>query len=193
MNITEEENMNLMKALNENTNTQGGFLVPEVWSNRLYELIVAKSTAISLCEQMTMSSDTMYMPKITGASTAYFVSEAATITSSDPTFGQVTLTPKKIAALTTLSSEVMEDSNPSVNNIVMQRLAEDIALKIDSSIYNGTSSSTEFLGLRKTSGVNTVDAAGAELSLDNIATAIGDRSEERRVGKECRSRWSPYH
>src|SRR2546430_6895706 len=23
--------------------------------------------------------------------------------------------------------------------------------------------------------------------------AIGSRSEERRVGKECRSRWSPYH
>src|SRR5256884_6887749 len=23
--------------------------------------------------------------------------------------------------------------------------------------------------------------------------APGDRSEERRVGKECRSRWSPYH
>src|SRR3989441_13127602 len=26
-----------------------------------------------------------------------------------------------------------------------------------------------------------------------IATARGSRSEERRVGKECRSRWSPYH
>ena len=24
-------------------------------------------------------------------------------------------------------------------------------------------------------------------------TRRGDRSEERRVGKECRSRWSPYH
>ena len=22
---------------------------------------------------------------------------------------------------------------------------------------------------------------------------IAERSEERRVGKECRSRWSPYH
>ena len=22
---------------------------------------------------------------------------------------------------------------------------------------------------------------------------LQDRSEERRVGKECRSRWSPYH
>ena len=29
----------------------------------------------------------------------------------------------------------------------------------------------------------------------NYGTAIGlyVRSEERRVGKECRSRWSPYH
>ena len=25
------------------------------------------------------------------------------------------------------------------------------------------------------------------------AASVGDRSEERRVGKECRSRWSPYH
>ena len=24
-------------------------------------------------------------------------------------------------------------------------------------------------------------------------TILIDRSEERRVGKECRSRWSPYH
>ena len=23
--------------------------------------------------------------------------------------------------------------------------------------------------------------------------SVADRSEERRVGKECRSRWSPYH
>ena len=26
-----------------------------------------------------------------------------------------------------------------------------------------------------------------------IVGAIAIRSEERRVGKECRSRWSPYH
>ena len=24
-------------------------------------------------------------------------------------------------------------------------------------------------------------------------SSMDDRSEERRVGKECRSRWSPYH
>src|SRR5258708_20600231 len=28
---------------------------------------------------------------------------------------------------------------------------------------------------------------------DALALAAGQRSEERRVGKECRSRWAPYH
>ena len=29
--------------------------------------------------------------------------------------------------------------------------------------------------------------------LDGEFDNIAERSEERRVGKECRSRWSPYH
>ena len=29
--------------------------------------------------------------------------------------------------------------------------------------------------------------------VQNGTFKIGKRSEERRVGKECRSRWSPYH
>src|SRR6266571_9380197 len=28
---------------------------------------------------------------------------------------------------------------------------------------------------------------------NDSTSEISDRSEERRVGKECRSRWSPYH
>ena len=31
-----------------------------------------------------------------------------------------------------------------------------------------------------------------KISKDDILTFV-HRSEERRVGKECRSRWSPYH
>src|SRR2546430_8965373 len=30
-------------------------------------------------------------------------------------------------------------------------------------------------------------------SRSRSASLVADRSEERRVGKECRSRWSPYH
>src|SRR2546422_5158044 len=30
-------------------------------------------------------------------------------------------------------------------------------------------------------------------SSDTVSYTYNNRSEERRVGKECRSRWSPYH
>ena len=32
-----------------------------------------------------------------------------------------------------------------------------------------------------------------KLYANGIYTILATRSEERRVGKECRSRWSPYH
>src|SRR5215510_6295742 len=36
-------------------------------------------------------------------------------------------------------------------------------------------------------------ACGAPLVITSATRPISRRSEERRVGKECRSRWSPYH
>ena len=33
----------------------------------------------------------------------------------------------------------------------------------------------------------------AGMGLAMMGTGVAERSEERRVGKECRSRWSPYH
>ena len=39
-------------------------------------------------------------------------------------------------------------------------------------------------------GTNTSSAVQNEVAANEQDT---DRSEERRVGKECRSRWSPYH
>ena len=39
----------------------------------------------------------------------------------------------------------------------------------------------------------TTQAVEAAEDMDREDPARGGRSEERRVGKECRSRWSPYH
>src|SRR5260370_21210419 len=49
------------------------------------------------------------------------------------------------------------------------------------------SSSTAVQGFRQ---------IGVEQAVEEVFpgfAAHGERSEERRVGKECRSRWSPYH
>ena len=47
-----------------------------------------------------------------------------------------------------------------------------------------------FTGI-STDGIDTIIISADQNEGDNIAPVI--RSEERRVGKECRSRWSPYH
>ena len=49
-------------------------------------------------------------------------------------------------------------------------------------------------GLFSTKGMARLASYGSILAFIVIATPLKRlRSEERRVGKECRSRWSPYH
>src|SRR2546428_8298537 len=38
-----------------------------------------------------------------------------------------------------------------------------------------------------------LEDVGAVRERERARDVLLDRSEERRVGKECRSRWSPYH
>ena len=54
--------------------------------------------------------------------------------------------------------------------------------------------------LIKTNGeeTNVTPQNKTDFKLDELQNYVGGiieivRSEERRVGKECRSRWSPYH
>ena len=42
-------------------------------------------------------------------------------------------------------------------------------------------------------GILLIPATTIITSFINVAIPSASRSEERRVGKECRSRWSPYH
>src|SRR5256886_14373185 len=42
-------------------------------------------------------------------------------------------------------------------------------------------------------GLNSFKDLKLPIAEHSIAGYVGMRSEERRVGKECRSRWAPYH
>ena len=56
----------------------------------------------------------------------------------------------------------------------------------------GTDSTVAYDTMKATVAI-TVSHDGTAKALVATVGAIADRSEERRVGKECRSRWSPYH
>src|ERR1035437_10853926 len=49
------------------------------------------------------------------------------------------------------------------------------------------------VGLGKSYYIGNSEEDCVKLDLSYMDKFIQDRSEERRVGKECRSRWSPYH
>src|SRR5690606_41624989 len=48
-------------------------------------------------------------------------------------------------------------------------------------------------GERRSHQLNRIIIKPAPPSSSSLSTSTFLRSEERRVGKECRSRWSPYH
>ena len=64
-----------------------------------------------------------------------------------------------------------------------------------SNIYNSVTEligKTPIINASNFASENNLDASIlAKLEYFNPAGSV--RSEERRVGKECRSRWSPYH
>ena len=51
----------------------------------------------------------------------------------------------------------------------------------------------EFLGESFKKEDFELDYVSGVLGARSKSLAMDKRSEERRVGKECRSRWSPYH
>ena len=68
-------------------------------------------------------------------------------------------------------------------------LSADVSAKVsqDSLGYKVLAQQT---GDRKVTKVKSIEALEGDLIK---VTLPRSRSEERRVGKECRSRWSPYH
>ena len=152
----------ILKALIEATGAEGGYLVPDEFSRRLLGLVQAKSVTMDDLDVRNMISDVQYIPKVTSGNTAYFVAEMGTITTSDAEFDQITLTAKKVAALTEVSTELLEDNNVMVADFLVEQMAKDIALKVDNEIYEGTGGT--FTGYIDTGNIvngNATQPAGA--------------------------------
>ena len=99
------------------------------------------------------------IPRQSGAGSGYWLAESGAATESQQTFDQVSMTPKTVAAFTDYSRRLLLQSSIDIENTVRRDLAAVIALKIDLAGLYGTGSNSEPLGLKLTTGVNTVDFA----------------------------------
>ena len=121
------------RALGENSNSTGGALVPEEFAARVIRLVETFGTFPGAAENVTMSRDTMVIPKRLTGTTAYFVGEGSSVTESEPTYGNVSLVAKKLAVGCRMSSEVVEDTAGVVSlaDAVATEFGTSLSYKID--------------------------------------------------------------
>jgi HK97 family phage major capsid protein/HK97 family phage prohead protease len=111
---------------------------------------------------LTGLSGDVKIPKKTAASTgAWIATEGGASTESEPTFGQVTMSPKTVGAFTDITRLMMMQSSLDIENLVRNDLSTGIALAIDNGALQGSGSSGQPTGVANTSGINAPTAFAA--------------------------------
>ena len=70
-----------------------------------------------------------------------YLPETASITESQPTFAQITLSSYKYAALVQASTEVLEDSGVNIEAYLARRCGEAVGRQLGAALVTGTGSS----------------------------------------------------
>jgi len=123
-------------------NSLGGALVFEDFSNTIIRLVEKFGVAMNVFQNVTMSSDTLLVPKRLTGVTSYWLGENSTITTSDPTATMVQLVAKKLACATKVSNELLADNAISVATWLAQEYATSLSAAIDDAAFNGTGTSS---------------------------------------------------
>lgn len=166
-----------VRALNT---TDDASIAPAELSTFLFEGLRASSVALrSGITVVATDRESISWPKLSTDVSPDFYSEAGTITPGDPGLETLTAEPAKIAHITEASNEVIDDSAPSVVNVLNSHVTTMLGLKLDASIYEGGTAVPGITGMANTSGIQNggTVSVGGTASWDPIVQAIGDLRE----------------
>ena len=162
------------KALAAGDATAGGFLVPTQFSNEVIELLRSQSVVRRLGARVVqMPTGTLKYPKIASGASAAYIGENVNIGASEETFGQLTLTFKKLAVLTPVSNDLLRYSSPSADAIVRDDLVSSMATKEDVSFIRGAGTDATPKGLLNWCIADQKIAANGTVNLANITDDLG--------------------
>lgn len=164
----------LTKALGAGDPLAGGFLVPEQFSQDLIGLLYPVSVVRRLgATVIPMPVGTLRVPKLTSGATGYYIGENANITPSQLATGQVTLTFKKLAALTPISNDLLRYSSPGANAVVRDDMVRAIAQAENTAFLRGTGAASNPRGLRYQVAAAHVLTPTLAVSLANTVIDLG--------------------
>jgi len=143
-----------VKDLVEGRDADGGYLVQPEYRNTMMSLIEQYGVARQFCTVIPMSTTELIMPKLTGGVQVYWIGEGQTITETQPTFGEFRMTVKKLAALVPMTSELLNDANLAIANLLATLFAQALAKEEDRIVFVGnTAASDPFNGVLRDPGV----------------------------------------
>ncbi len=152
-----------VKAHLETVNSAGGFLVPDEFESTLINLREKYGVMRANAKVYPMGRDTLNIAVRKAGLTSYWAGETAAGTESTMTFGNAGLVAKKLFALTTTSSELVEDAVVSIADTVADEIAQEFAYREDDAGFNGNGTTTYggMVGLQNILGSASVSDTGA--------------------------------
>ena len=156
------------RALEAGTDSEGGHLVETQVGDLIEKLDAALITSQLGATILTGLSGNVSLPSLTGGATASWMDEEGTVSDSTQTFGQVTLSPKRLAVRTIYSDQLVNQSSLSVENIVRDDLIKREALAVDLAALAGSGSSNQPTGILNVSGIGSITFGGAATFTDYV-------------------------
>ncbi|HZF37808.1 MAG TPA: phage major capsid protein [Blastocatellia bacterium] len=172
----EENGIPVTKAVSEGRNEEGGALVPAEFDPILIRPIERYGLFRGFTRMTPMASETKMQPRRTGGVQAFWVGEGKQITASNPTFDNVNLVAKKLAAISVMSSEITEDAAVNIADELAFEIGYAMALSEDQAGFlgDGTSAFGSIFGIvPKLRGLDAAIANIAGLFQSNPGAGTG--------------------
>jgi HK97 family phage major capsid protein len=99
------------------------------------------------------------IPRQTAAGTAYWVAENGALTESGPTFDSVTLKPRHVGALSSVSRQLLQQANPSIEQLLRDDMVAVTGLAVDKAMLHGLNASDQPMGILNSAGIQTANLA----------------------------------
>jgi HK97 family phage major capsid protein len=141
--------------------TAGAF-IPIEYSARFFDQLRKKVGVLAAGPTIipVNGAGSIKIPAVTSSVTVSTYAEAASITPSDPGFTTLTLDPRKLAGITIVDREAVEDSSPELLTIVQNSLLKDFGVALGSQLATGDGTGANLLGLLNIAGFTPGAATG---------------------------------
>lgn len=171
------------KAMTEGTGSQGGYLVQPLLERQIVLAREKDNVLRPLCSTLNVNTNAIQLDQLGISTTAGWVAELATKPESTAmTLATITASVFTAAGLATISNQLLQDSNPAVDQLVTTDIAKRLVALEETAFLNG-SGEGQPLGILNTPGISTTsltvtgDPSVEKSILDKVLDAIANVQE----------------